>query len=197
MSKRKWRAKLLNSVIGVVTGALVLLFLLDYSGPGNLPSLSPDAAIATHPQYFLAGAHSVEFNREGQVEFVLTSSEIRHNPMDDSAQLRAPQVELFDAGNREWTIRAHLGSISADGSEIDLQQRVIVNSEDEATILTTPQLLIFPNQKLAKTDKPVTLRNPYGFTRSIGMVADMNRQRVDLLQEVRGQYQGVLLDEER
>lgn len=188
---RKLRAKVLNGAIGVITAALILSFLLDYSGPGTLPSLGTETTAPTQSEYFMEGAHNVEFDPQGQIAFVLTSEEIRHNPLDDSAQLRAPHVELFENGSREWTVNAQLGTITPDGSKIDLTQRVVVNSEDQTTVLKTPQLLIFPNEKLARTDKPVTLQNPYGFTRSIGLVADMENKRVELLQQVRGQYQGV------
>lgn len=193
---RKLRAKLLNGSIGVITAALILSFLLDYSGPGRLPGLGQAPVVPTKPEYFMLGAHNVEFDAEGDIEFVLTSEEIRHNPLDDSAQLHTPHLELFEKGQREWTVNARLGTIAADGSKIDLTQRVVVNSEDQATVLKTPQLLIFPNEKLARTDKPVTLQNPYGFTRSIGLVADMENKRVELLQQVRGQYQGVSIHDE-
>lgn len=195
--KRKLRAKLLNGSIGIITGVLILAFLLDYTNTGTLPSLSTQSVTNIHPEYFLTTTYNVEFDRGGQVEIKLTSDEIRHNPADDSAQLKSPRVELFDKGQREWTVNSQLGKISADGSTIDLEQRVEVASEDQLTLLKTPQLLIFPNEKMAKTDKPVTLQNPYGFTRSIGLTADMESKRVELLQQVRGQYQGVALDDEQ
>lgn len=188
---RRLRARLFNSSIGIITAIMVLAFLLDYSNTGSLPGTSTETVLNTRSAYFLVNTDNSEFDSEGRIRFRMVSAEIKHNPFDDGAELRSPHVELFTQGEREWTIDSQLGKISADGSTINLEQRVVVSSEDQLTILRTPQLLIYPNEKLAKTDKPVTLQNPYGFTRAIGLTADMQNQRVELEQQVRGQYQGV------
>lgn len=194
---RKLRARVFNSVIGLVTAILILVFLVDYSDNTSLPEFIPEQAIATHSQYFLINTRSTEYDEQGLLSFTLFSKEIEHNPADDSADMKDPEFELFDAGQRQWTVTAQLGTISADGTTLDLQQRVTVTSEDRSTIMKTPQLTIYPDKKLAKTDKPVTLQNPYGFTRSVGLRADMNRKRVELLEDVRGQYRGVQIEDEQ
>lgn len=193
---RRLRARLFNSSIGIITAVLVLVFLLDYSNTGSLPGMGPEAVLNTQSEYFLVNTDNREFDDAGRIKFRLLSAEVKHNPFDDGAELKAPHVEMFEEGEREWTIDSQLGKISADGSTINLEQRVVVSSEDQLTILRTPQLLIYPNDELAKTDKPVTLQNPYGFTRAVGLTADMRQQRVDLLDQVRGQYQGVGINNE-
>ena len=198
MTNRRRRAKTLNTAIGVVTAILVLLFLLDYSDTGTPPGLPGESDTAVpHPGYFLSGTTSTQYNDDGELEFTLTTREIRHNPTDDSAKLKTPHFEMFRQSARSWIGDAQLGRISGDGETLDLEQQVVIRSDDGDTVLKTPQLTLFPDKKLAKTDKPVTLQNPNGFTRSIGLTADLNHKRIDLLHQVRSQYQGVLFENEK
>ncbi len=196
--RRILRPRIVNGVIAIVTGILVVGYLLDYSGTGEPPGLDPDRQPTTpHPDYFLRQSTSTEFDEQGQLEFRLSSDAVEHNPKDDSAQLQSPRFKLYKDGSLNWTVNARFGVISGDRERLDLEQRVVVSSRDGETVLKTPRLTLFPEQKLAETDKPVTLRNPNGFTRSIGLTADLNTERIDLLQQVRSQFQGVLFKDER
>ena len=125
------------------------------------------------------------------------SSGVKHNPEDDSSILTDPELKLYRDGILDWTVTAQTGAVYKQGQQVQLQQRVVIASADGETTLKTPLLDVFPNKKLAKTDKPVTLLNPNGFTRSIGLNANLNNKRIDLLEQVRGQYQGVLSEDEQ
>lgn len=195
--KRRTKAKILNMTMAGITAVLILVFMLGYLDSGAPPSLLDTADKKPPVKFFLSDASSVEFDEQGLLDFTLTSQTIRHNPDDNSAQLTAPHLEVYQDGAVQWITDAQLGMISSDGKRIRLQQRVVIQSADEQSVMTTPTLTIFPEKKLAKTKQPVTLRNPHGFTRSIGLTADMNQKRIDLHQQVRGQYQGILFEDEQ
>lgn len=194
---RRLRTKFLNGVIACIAGSLVLVYLLNYSNRGAPPGFSQSGIENLQPAYFLVHTTSIQFDAKGKLDYTLYSETVRHDPSDDSAKLTAPHFELFKNGTLDWIVDSQLGIISPDRETVDLQQRVVVASHDQQTILKSPQLIIFPDKKLAKTDKPVTLQNPNGFTRSIGLIANMDNKRIDLLDQVRGQYQGVLFEDEK
>lgn len=184
--------KVINAAIAGSAVILLLFFLLFYSETGAPPSIKKNLAEDNRPDYFLHNTVSANYDQQGVLDLTVNTEKITHNPRDDSADIKAPQFELYRDGSQAWTITAQSGVVNNSGSIFDLQQRVVITSSDQATILKTPQLLIFPNKKLAKTSKPVTLQNPNGFTRSIGLEADLQTKTIKLLSQVRGQYEGVL-----
>lgn len=194
---RKFRSRLLNSIIGIVTAAMILLFLRNYSDTRSLPTLGSESELQVHSNYFLNNTTIREFNPQGVMTFTLTSREIEENPGDNSADIHRPELNLFRNGRLQWTISAELGTISDDGERLDLKRQVVVQSDDRDTVLTTPELTFFPDRKLAQTDSPVTLQTPYGMTHAIGLRAEMNDNRVELLQQVRGQYKGLPIEDEQ
>ena len=194
---RRFRARLFNSFIGIVTAALILLFLSNYSDTRSLPTLGGESDLESRSNYFLINPEIKKFNQKGVLAFTLTSSEVEQDPTDSSARLIKPQLNLYNEGQQQWTISAELGTISSDGDRLDLERQVVIQSEDRETILQTAKLTLIPDRKLAETDNPVTLQTPYGLTRAIGLRADMNENRVELLHQVRGNYEGLPIEHEQ
>lgn len=195
--KRRTKAKIFNMLMAGTTGVLILLFMLSYLDSGAPPSLTADQDKKPQVKFYITQANSREFDDQGLLDFTLNSDSVRHDPRNGSARLSNPHLEVFRDGNLQWITDAQLGIVSQHGNQVKLRQRVVVRSADEQSIMTTPTLIIYPEKKLAKTEQPVTLRNPHGFTRSIGLTADLNQKRIDLHQQVRGQYQGILFEDEQ
>jgi lipopolysaccharide export system protein LptC len=122
------------------------------------------------------------------LDSTITSEHTEHKPENDSSVMHEPRFQLYAEGLPDWHVSAQTGELFDHGKEVVLNQRVVVLSADQQTSLKTPQLRIFPNKKTAYTDKPVTLLNANGFTRSIGLEADFNKKIIVLLSHVKGQY---------
>lgn len=185
----------LNTAIAGVAILVLMVFLLSYSETGTPPAFNEQTPVEQRSDYYLKQTTSVEFNDQGQREAILRSESTIHVPAGDKARLLSPHLELYENDQLIWTVDSQIGLLSQQGQLIELEQRVVVASGNQQTIFNTPQLIIEPNKKLAKTSKPVTLRNPNGFTRAIGLQADLANQEVHLLEQVRGQYQGLIDDE--
>jgi lipopolysaccharide export system protein LptC len=186
----------MNTLIASAAAVLLLVFLLSYSETGTPPTFSTQSSQNTLPDYYLLESNSSQFNQQGLLDFTMTSTAITHNPEHNSIDLKEPKLHLYQDGELAWLVTAHTGAIYNSGKKVDLQQRVVISSSDQEITLKTPQLTIFPDKKLAKTNKPVTLQNPNGFTRAIGLKANLETKNIDLLKQVRGQYQGVLYNNE-
>ena len=188
--------RVINTAIAGTAAAVLLMYLLSYSETGSPPIIVEQPTQNKRPDYYLVNTQSTHFDQQGLLDIAIDSEFVEHNPDNNSADVKEPLFMLYRDGALSWTVSSQSGVIYKGGNQVDLQQRVVITSSDGATVLKTPQLIIFPNKKLAKTDKPVTLQNPNGFTRSIGLNADLQHKKIDLLNQVRGQYQGMLENDE-
>ncbi len=192
----KQKARLVNTIVAGTATLVLLVFLLSYSETGAPPTLNTEATTNKLPQYYLHKVKTIEYDEAGRPDIKFSGETVKHDPVQNNTQIDSPEFLLFENGIHNWTVSSQSGVMHGQGEQVDLEQKVLIESTDGETILKTPQLAVFPQKKLAKTGKPVTLQNPNGFTRSIGLNADLGKKRIDLLNEVRGQYQGVLVEDE-
>ena len=183
--------KLFNTIIAIMAVSVLLAFLWSYSETGSPPKLLSTQTSNINPRYYLFNAKSTHFDESGALSMTMKSDAVQHNPKDDSSILKQPRIALYRDGVLDWTVRSVSGVADQNAQRIDLQQRVIIASGDNQTVLRTPFLALYPDEERAETDKPVTMQSPTGFTRSIGLIANMKTKHVQLLDQVRGQYNAV------
>lgn len=186
--------KLLSSLninrIVIATGAVaVLLYLFVYSGPGMQTTTTSKSEAGTKADFYLVNDVSTQFDEQGLLELSVTAQRVRHNPGNRSIDLTNPVFQLYTDGEHQWNVSAKYGVLFQHDDRAELMQEVVVVSTDQKTSLKTPSLTMFPKKKQAQTDKPVTLLNSNGFTRAIGMTADLEKKEIALLNHVRGQYE--------
>lgn len=179
----------INRIVILAVATVVVVYLINYSEPGG-PPIFRESSLKTNtkPDYFLVNSISTQFSKHGQIESVAISDRVEHNPDGDSINLSNPHFQLHKEGALTWNVNASYGVVFPDSDEVRLKQQVTIVSADEQTSLKTPQLTIFPNKQRAQTDKAVTLYGNSGFTRAVGMRADLDNKQIHLLSEVIGQY---------
>ncbi|MEH6910941.1 MAG: LPS export ABC transporter periplasmic protein LptC [Oceanicoccus sp.] len=186
--------KLLSSLninrIVIATGAVAVLFyLLAYPESGMQPTTTGKADVSTKVNFYLVNDVSTQFDEQGLLELSVTAQRVRHNPGNSSVDLTNPVFQLYTDGEHQWNVSAKYGVLFQHDDRAELMQEVVIVSTDQKTSLKTPSLTIFPQKRQAQTDKPVTLLNSNGFTRAIGMKADLEKKEIALLNHVRGQYE--------
>jgi lipopolysaccharide export system protein LptC len=187
--------RMINTTIVGIATLILLAFLWSYSETGGPPTINLGQSQNNPSDYFLVNTLSTRFDQQGSLDTIVIGESILHNPKDNSATIKNPQFKIYRDGILSWTVNSQSGIISGKGNRVDLQQHVIISNPDQTTVLKTPQLIIFPEKKLAITNKPVTLQNPNCFTRSTGLKANLLSKRIDLLSQVRGQYEGESYDD--
>lgn len=180
-----------NFIIITLSAVIVLAFLWNYSETGAPAITAPTAPSNNQTDFYLRNATSAQYDTLGQLDSVLYSDSVDHYPSRHLAELSNPVVKFYKDGLHTWTITSQLGIVHDGGDQIDFSQRVVISSDDQQATLKTPFLTAYPSRKFAETDKPVTLLNPQGFTRAIGMTADLDNKQINLLHQVRGQYHAV------
>jgi len=76
----------------------------------------------------------------------------------------------------------------AEHTEIHLQGNVIISNKDNATQLHTEQLHYFQERREVTSDVAVLVNRDDDTLRGIGMRGDLDRNRIELLRKVEGNY---------
>ncbi len=183
MSKGLWIALLLVLV------AALSWWLQSSSVPGSQSTADQDRH---EPDYYMEQFVTTSLNAMGQPAYKLYADNLLHYPDDDSATLEKPHLVVFRDEKEFWDIRADAGLVLNSGESVLLQGKVIIlrvmPDDVEALQVTTSDLTVRPDDKYAETAAEVTIKDDRGVTTAVGMWADLNKRRVELLSNVRGTY---------
>jgi LPS export ABC transporter protein LptC len=108
---------------------------------------------------------------------------MQHFQPSNHTKLTTPVVESTGRDGNIWDTTAIEGTLIGD-DEILLQGAVTVRDRNRTMQLRTETLRYFPDRGEATTEMAVTLNKTNDITRAIGMRADLNRNRVELLHQV-------------
>jgi len=180
--------RLINTSIVTITAVIVTAFLYNVSD-NNSRQLQIAPSKDNSPDYLLSTTISKQYNDQGLLTLKVNAENIIHSPENQSAKMRQPYFEVYENNALVWTINADRGTVLEKGNRIDLEQRIVIASQDKTTSLKTPALTVLTDQKIMTTDKNVTLNSPNGFSRSIGMEAKLESEEIHLFKQVVGQYE--------
>lgn len=180
--------RLINTSIVTITTVIVTVFLYNVSDNSS-QELKISSIKDISPDYLLSSSISKQYNEDGLLTLSVNAQSIVHSPENKSAKMRQPYFEVYENNQLIWTITADHGTVSDQGNRIELEQRIVIASEDKSTSLKTPALTLLTDQKIMKTEKNVTLTSPNGFSRSVGMEAKLESEDIHLMKQVVGQYE--------
>lgn len=147
----------------------------------------------TTPDAFMTEANYTGFNAEGKWNSRIYATRITHYPDQDTSKLETPKMISRSSNPLTWIITADHGISQHGLKTIYLTDNVVVERIHDANGKTltfkTTALTTYPQQKLAKTDRPVTIIQPGSTVQATGLTADMNTGDIHLLSSVRGTYE--------
>ena len=143
--------------------------------------------------YDLGDFNLTTMNAAGRPRYHMQGQTLIHYADDDTAEVKLPQLTLYRQGEAPWSVRAEQARVTAGAETVFLQDQVRVarltdNPDDKLEILT-PALQVVPAKQYAETDQPVTITTALGVTRAVGMQADLKLEHLELLAQVRGEYE--------
>jgi lipopolysaccharide export system protein LptC len=176
-------------VSGLVQRLPALLFLLLLAGVSHWL-----AGLGQEPDYFLNGLTATVFGHDGLPLRRLWAAELRHYPDDDSTEVLAPRLELYEADVPPWRLRAETAWLSGDGELLLLQGEVHVDREGAVGVrplqAVTHNLRVQPRERYAETDERVSVHSAGSWVEATGMRAWLaGPLRLKLLSDARGRYE--------
>ncbi len=177
----------------VLAGLMALLTFWIYrtveqQGPKN------DGSNRHDPDYIMQNFVTTQTDTDGKLRYMLAASKMTHYPDNDSTILELPKFTQYAVDKPYTKIKGKLANVSSDGEEIEVIDDVVVvrqatADKGEMQVLTD-KLVIFPNEDLAKTDRPVVIKQaPKTVIHATGMIYDKNKKTLQLLKRVNAHYE--------
>lgn len=186
--------------ISLAAALVVAAILLWDAPPQMLIPFGDKQDPAEFPYAVIEDARSRHFDSEGKLSYEFVANTLRHFRLDlskvsegDFTSLEAPQLTLY-TDDAPWYVTADNGELSERGTLLTLWPNVRIWQEDnpsEVTELTTTRLEIRPQQKMISTAEEVSITSPMGKVEARGMTVDLDNQRIQLLNRVRGYHEPI------
>ncbi|PWB34963.1 LPS export ABC transporter periplasmic protein LptC [Pseudomonas sp. SDI] len=175
----------------------VIAALLAAVGYWNIsPETFLDQPVATVDNraidYYAINAHSVQYLPNGKLQYEMTADKVEHLEASEITLLTTPDLQMYRGTTYPWHVQSTRGEVNPDGSEVELIDAVRVARTDEQNrtmIITSSRMTVFPQKQYAQTEQDVRIDGAGGWTTGKGMKAYLKDGRMDLLSNVRGQYE--------
>jgi lipopolysaccharide export system protein LptC len=179
----------------VLTAVLVLTGALATWGAWKLrpQTVVDDSTGPQRSDYTLDYYHMVVMNKLGVLSFTSEGPYLARNLNDQSLALNRPIFHFPDKKSAgDYISHSKTGWVSAEGDEVRLAQSVIVDGpivpDEDQTHLYTEQMTVLPQDKTAHSDLLVTSTRGPSIMHGVGMNANMNTSRLELLSKVSLHY---------
>ncbi|MFW5432448.1 MAG: LPS export ABC transporter periplasmic protein LptC [Methylophilaceae bacterium] len=155
---------------------------------------SVDGSNRHDPDYTMDNFVTTQTDASGKLRYVLAAAKMVHYPDDDTTVLEQPKFTQYATDKPYTKIEGQRANVSPDGEEIEIFDDVVVIREafgekGEMQVLTD-KLTIFPNQDLAKTDRPVVIKQaPKTVIHATGMIYDKKKKTMQLFKRVNAHYE--------
>ena len=189
-------------VIAIILALVAATIFVWEKPPQSLLPLSGEEGPkrSVFPYAVIKDAHTLHFDEHGQLSYEFFAQTLNHfrrtqgeSSENDFTTLSKPEFTLY-SGDDIWYVTAEEGHVSQQGSMLKLRVNVKVRHPQDTqgeTELLTSELIILPNEKVVKTDAEVKIISPQGVIEAVGMTVDLNTQKMQLLNRVRGIHEPI------
>ena len=156
------------------------------------PLAAPRAAQSSEPDYIVDGLSAMRMDHDGRVKHTLRAQKMTHYPEDDLTLLVEPKLVTYTEGRAPVTVTARHARVSGNGENVYFEDgvRVVRAPHDNRTelVVETNYLHVIPDANIAKTDKPVTIRDATGVVVASGLELNSETRVLRLQGRVKGTY---------
>lgn len=183
----------------LVVAVLVIVFVtMKYTSTKDAAS-TQQAAAKVFPHTFITDVEVRQYDQGGQLHYQMNTPLIRS--FQPQAKASAEDYSLFqtpvfilvnDPKKPGWFVTSQEGRLDSNNEWFTLSQEVVARQTTEKqgeTTITTSDLRLNTREQFADTSKAVTMRAAKSQITGTGMHADMKRDRIQLLSNVKGTYE--------
>jgi len=189
------RARLANRAVAWFP--LILLAVLTALSFWLNQIVKPDAPLRDSrtrhdPDLILESFSGVNFGPSGSPSYALDANRLLRYPDDQTARLNDPKFKQISDTGIVTTITSRYGTVSGSGDNVYFEDDVqVVRSpygDHSELTLDTSYLQVTPELGLARTEKPVTIRDANSTVTAVGLELRNEERMVTLLSRVKGLY---------
>jgi lipopolysaccharide export system protein LptC len=156
------------------------------------PPAGPRATASGEPDYIVDGLSAMRMDHDGRVKHTLRAQKMTHYPEDDLTLLVEPKLVTFTEGRSPVTVTSRLARVSGNGENVYFEDGVRVvrapHGNRTELVVETNYLHVIPDANIAKTDKPVTIRDATGVVVATGLELNSETRVLKLQGRVKGTY---------
>ena len=157
------------------------------------PPENPGASAVRHdPDYIVDGLSAVRMDEQGRVKHTLRAQKMTHFPENDVTVLVQPRFVTYGEGRAPVTVTSRDAHMSGNGDNVYFENDVRVVRAPIANqtelVLETSYLHVIPDDNIAKTNRPVTIRNAAAVVNASGLELNSETRVLKLQGRVKGIY---------
>lgn len=141
------------------------------------------------PDFIVSGLNMRQFNLDGSLKHALTAKKMLHYTDDDSTVVVEPALSFY-AHAQPVRLSAHQATLSQDGREVRLTDNVRMARDategDPGLLVTTTELLVYPDDEIARSALPVTITQGRSVVLGTGIEVDNRERTFKLMGRVHG-----------
>lgn len=175
------------SLLAGIGGFCVLvLYVTFYWGSDYTPTQT--SSDGDRIDFYLNTATNKTFNEEGGLASIITSPRAEFFQKQQVGIFATPAMDIRRTNGEQWLIKAEKGLWKEADEQLTLTGKVNASRTPSPMTIESEKMIAWPKTRKAETDLAVTIRTPEGILRAIGMQADLDAERIEFLEDVRGHY---------
>lgn len=155
------------------------------------PPATRDAS-RNEPDYIVDGLSAVRMDHEGRVQHTLRAQKMTHFPDTDTTLLVEPRLVTYAEDRLPITVTSRHARVSGNGENVYFEDGVRVVRAPAGPrgelVLETSFLHVIPDAKIAKTDRPVVIRDAGGAVTAAGLELNSETRILNLQGRVKGTF---------
>jgi lipopolysaccharide export system protein LptC len=156
------------------------------------PPAGPRVAASDEPDYIVDGLSAMRMDEEGRVKHTLRAQKMTHFPEDDLTLLVEPRLVTYTDERSPVTVSARHARVSGNGENVYFEDGVRVvrapHGNRTELVVETNYLHVIPDANIAKTDRPVTIRDASAVVVASGLELNSESRVLSLHGRVKGTY---------
>jgi lipopolysaccharide export system protein LptC len=183
----------------LVVGVLVIVFATFKYTSTQDAETPQQATVKIFPHSYITDVEVRQYDRNGVIHYQMNTPLIRRfqaqdNPSTQDYSLFETPVFMLVTNPQKpgWFVTAQEGRLDSADVWFTLSQEVLARQTSEKqgeTTITTSDLRLNTQDQFAETSKAVTMRGAKSQITAVGMRADMKREHIELLSNVKGTYE--------
>lgn len=141
------------------------------------------------PDFIVSDLNMHQFNLDGSLKHALAAKKMLHYSDDDSTVVIDPTLTFY-AHAQPTRLSAHRAWVSQDGKEVRLSDDVRMIREardnDPALLVTSAELLVYPDDEIASSTVPVTISQGRSVIMGTGIEVDNRERTLKLMGRLHG-----------
>jgi lipopolysaccharide export system protein LptC len=174
-------------VMGIL--ALIGLWVSDKLTPVTSTGVTTES---NRPDYSMENFTVTAMGVSGKPRYHLSAASMLHYPGNDETHMKNPNLVLYEANKSPLIVQSDTGVYSGVAREVLLSGAVRIersaSQNNQPYSMETEWLKILPDDKKLETDRLIVLKSGRSFVQATGMIADLGKETIELISNVRGTY---------